>query len=139
MSKQPELKRWYVLRSRVMDAKQHEQINREYGISKKKLDSVRKYLLFFYCSVVCSCFAHFKFKVLTVYHRKRYRAYAYTIITNRKQKPLKRGSRINYIGSVTEVFPGFQQYNPAVSEPIRLVENDSCSRNALPVHWLSQP
>ena len=35
----------YVLRSRVMDAKQHQQICREYGISKKKLDSVRKYLL----------------------------------------------------------------------------------------------
>ena len=35
----------YVLRARVMDAKQHEQINREYGISKKKLAQVRQYLM----------------------------------------------------------------------------------------------
>ena len=35
----------YVLRSRVMDEKQHVQINREYGISKKKLSQVRQYLL----------------------------------------------------------------------------------------------
>ena len=35
----------YVLRSRVMDEKQHGQINREYGISKKKLAQVRQYLL----------------------------------------------------------------------------------------------
>ncbi len=35
----------YVLRERVMDAKQHEQINKEYGISKKKLAQVRQYLM----------------------------------------------------------------------------------------------
>ena len=35
----------YVLRARVMDAKQHDQINREYGISKKKLAQVRQYLM----------------------------------------------------------------------------------------------
>lgn len=35
----------YVLRARVMDAKQHGQINREYGISKKKLEQVRQYLM----------------------------------------------------------------------------------------------
>ena len=35
----------YVLRTRVMDAKQHGQINREYGISKKKLAQVRQYLM----------------------------------------------------------------------------------------------
>lgn len=35
----------YVLRTRVMDAKQHGQINREYGISKKKLAQVRQYLI----------------------------------------------------------------------------------------------
>ena len=35
----------YVLRTRVMDTKQHEQINREYGISKKKLAQVRQYLM----------------------------------------------------------------------------------------------
>ena len=35
----------YVLRARVMDEKQHGQINREYGISQKKLDQVRRYLL----------------------------------------------------------------------------------------------
>ena len=35
----------YVLRARVMDAKQHDQINREYGISNKKLAQVRQYLM----------------------------------------------------------------------------------------------
>ena len=35
----------YVLRARVMDEKQHEQINKEYGISKKKLAQVRQYLM----------------------------------------------------------------------------------------------
>ncbi len=35
----------YVLRSRVMDEKQHQQISREYGLSRKKLASVRNYLL----------------------------------------------------------------------------------------------
>lgn len=35
----------YVLYARVMDAKQHGQINREYGISKKKLAQVRQYLM----------------------------------------------------------------------------------------------
>ena len=35
----------YVLRSRVMDEKQHAQISGEYGISKKKLAQVRQYLL----------------------------------------------------------------------------------------------
>ena len=35
----------YVLRARIMDAKQHGQINKEYGISKKKLAQVRQYLM----------------------------------------------------------------------------------------------
>ena len=35
----------YVLCARVMDEKQHGQINREYGISKKKLAQVRQYLM----------------------------------------------------------------------------------------------
>lgn len=35
----------YILRARVMDTKQHEQISREYGISKKKLAQVRQYLM----------------------------------------------------------------------------------------------
>ncbi|MCR5566799.1 MAG: hypothetical protein K6F61_08085 [Clostridiales bacterium] len=34
----------YILRARVMDTKQHEQISREYGISKKKLAQARQYL-----------------------------------------------------------------------------------------------
>lgn len=35
----------YVLRTRVMDVKQHEQINKEYDISKNKLVQVRQYLM----------------------------------------------------------------------------------------------
>ena len=35
----------YVLCARVMDEKQHGQINREYGIRKKKLAQVRQYLM----------------------------------------------------------------------------------------------
>ena len=35
----------YILRARIMDTKQHEQISREYGISKKKLAQVRQYLM----------------------------------------------------------------------------------------------
>ena len=35
----------YVLCARVMDEKQHGQINREYGISKKKLAQIRQYLM----------------------------------------------------------------------------------------------
>ena len=35
----------YVLRAQVMDVKQHERINKEYGISKKKLTQVRQYLM----------------------------------------------------------------------------------------------